>query len=127
MSVKVLAYGTAVEVVLQGTTILGGDSHPIHLHGFSFYVVGRGLGNFDRHQHPAAMYNLVDPPHQNTVSIPKNGWVAIRFRAVNPGVWFMHCHFERHMVWGMETVFIVKDGKTRGAKVMPPPPNMPSC
>uniref|UniRef100_A0ACD5WSW6 Uncharacterized protein n=1 Tax=Avena sativa TaxID=4498 RepID=A0ACD5WSW6_AVESA len=125
-SVKVLAYGTAVEVVLQGTMILGGDSHPMHLHGFSFYVVGRGIGNFDRHQ-DSTKYNLVDPPYQNTVSIPKNGWVAIRFRAVNPGVWFMHCHFERHMVWGMETVFIVKDGKKRGEKLMPPPPNMPSC
>jgi laccase len=39
----------------------------------------------------------------------------------------MHCHFERHMVWGMETVFIVKNGKRRDAKVMPPPPNMPRC
>jgi laccase len=31
------------------------------------------------------------------------------------------------MVWGMETVFIVKSGKTREAKIMPPPPNMPRC
>ncbi|XP_051196568.1 putative laccase-9 [Lolium perenne] len=124
--VKFLAYGTVVEVVFQGTTILGGDSHPMHLHGFSFYVVGRGIGNFDRHHDPAK-YNLVDPPYQNTVSVAKNGWAAIRFRAANPGVWFMHCHFERHMVWGMETVFIVKNGKRRDAKVMPPPPNMPRC
>jgi laccase len=43
------------------------------------------------------------------------------------GVWFMHCHLERHMVWGMETVFIVKNGKGRGEKVVPPPPNMPRC
>ncbi|KAE8816617.1 putative laccase-9 [Hordeum vulgare] len=122
--VKVLEYGTVLEVVLQGTTILGGDSHPMHLHGFSFYVVGRGIGNFDKRTDPAK-YNLVDPPYQNTVSVPKNGWVAIRLRAENPGVWFMHCHFERHMVWGMETVFIVKNGKGPDAKIMPPPPNMP--
>ncbi|KAM0923573.1 hypothetical protein ACQ4PT_005446 [Festuca glaucescens] len=83
--VKFLAYGTVVEVVFQGTTILGGDSHPMHLHGFSFYVVGRGLGNFDRHHDPAK-YNLVDPPYQNTVSVAKNGWAAIRFRAANPAL-----------------------------------------
>ncbi|XBI48484.1 hypothetical protein VPH35_112207 [Triticum aestivum] len=124
--VKVLVYGTVVEVVFQDTAILGSESHPMHLHGYSFYVVGRGSGNFDRHKDPAT-YDLDDPPYQNTVSVPKAGWAAIRFRAANPGVWFMHCHFERHMVWGMETVFIVKNGKTEEAKIMPPPPNMPKC
>ncbi|CAM8901375.1 unnamed protein product [Rhodiola kirilowii] len=24
--------------------------------------------------------------------------------ADNPGVWFMHCHLERHVTWGMDTV-----------------------
>ncbi|KAF7018646.1 hypothetical protein CFC21_031912 [Triticum aestivum] len=124
--VKVLEYGTVMEVVFQDTSILGSESHPMHLHGYSFYVVGRGAGNFDRRKDPAT-YNLDDPPYQNTVSVPKAGWAAIRFRAVNPGVWFMHCHFERHMVWGMETVFIVKNGKAEEAKIMPPPPNMPKC
>uniref|UniRef100_A0A8I6Y4B3 laccase n=2 Tax=Hordeum vulgare subsp. vulgare TaxID=112509 RepID=A0A8I6Y4B3_HORVV len=124
--VKVLEHGTVVEVVFQDTAILGSESHPMHLHGYSFYVVGRGAGDFDRRKDPAT-YNLEDPPYQNTVSVPKAGWAAIRFRAANPGVWFMHCHFERHMVWGMETVFIVKNGKTKEAKIMPPPPNMPKC
>nr|CAB3448098.1 unnamed protein product [Digitaria exilis] len=124
--VKVLEYGTVVEVVFQDTAILGAESHPIHLHGHSFYVVGTGSGNFDKHRDPAG-YNLVDPPYQNTVAVPNGGWSAIRFRAINPGVWFMHCHFERHMVWGMDTVFIVKDGHGTEAKMMPPPPGMPRC
>ncbi|WKA11166.1 hypothetical protein VitviT2T_028692 [Vitis vinifera] len=72
-------------------------------------------------------YNLVDPPHQNTISVPKNGWVAIRFEASNPGVWFMHCHVERHLTWGMETVFIVKNGKHPEAQMLPPPSDMPPC
>jgi len=42
-------------------------------------------------------------------------------------MWFMHCHFDRHVVWGMDTVFIVKDGKAPEAKMMRPPPNMPKC
>lgn len=39
----------------------------------------------------------------------------------------MHCHFDRHVVWGMDTVFIVKDGKDPEAKMMRPPKNMPKC
>jgi laccase len=82
--VKVVEYGTVVEVVFQDTGILAAESHPIHLHGFSFYVVGRGFGNYDLETHTPT-YNLVDPPYQNTVSVPKAGWAAIRFRATNPG------------------------------------------
>jgi laccase len=79
--VKVVEYGTVVEVVFQDLT---GESHPMHLHGFSFYVVGRGFRNFDKDKDPAT-YNLVDPPYQNTVSVPPSGWAAMRFRAINPG------------------------------------------
>nr|CAB3450231.1 unnamed protein product [Digitaria exilis] len=82
--VKVVEYGAVVEVVFQDTAILGAEPHPMHLHGFSFYVVGRGFGNFDEGKDPAT-YNLVDPPYQNTVSVPTGGWAAIRFRATNPG------------------------------------------
>ncbi|GJM86851.1 hypothetical protein PR202_ga02749 [Eleusine coracana subsp. coracana] len=124
--VKVVEYGAVVEVVFQDTGILGAENHPMHLHGFSFYVVGRGFGIYDGKK-DLASYNLVDPPYQNTVSVPKAGWAAIRFRAANPGVWFMHCHFDRHTVWGMDTVFIVKDGKAPEAKMMPRPPTMPKC
>jgi laccase len=123
--VKVVEYGAVVEVVFQGTA-LGAEPHPMHLHGFAFYAVGRGFGNFDESKDPAT-YNLVDPPRQNTVSVPAGGWAAIRFRATNPGVWFMHCHFDRHTVWGMDTVFIVKNGKTPDTQMLPRPPTMPKC
>ncbi|KAH0683542.1 hypothetical protein KY290_022163 [Solanum tuberosum] len=124
--VHVLEYGTNVEIVLQGTSLLGGVDHPIHLHGYSFYVVGAGFGNFDKDKDPLN-YNLVDPPLQNTIAVVRNGWAAIRFKADNPGVWFMHCHLERHVSWGMEMAFIVKDGQGSQEKLLPPPPDMPLC
>ncbi|XP_028793263.1 laccase-15-like [Neltuma alba] len=124
--VKVLEYGSTVELVLQGTNVLTGTEHPIHLHGYSFYVVGWGFGNFDEQRDPLN-YNLVDPPYQNTVTIPKNGWVAIRFTADNPGVWFMHCHLERHVTWGMAMTFIVKNGNNPDQQMLPPPTDMPKC
>uniref|UniRef100_M1BZJ9 Laccase n=1 Tax=Solanum tuberosum TaxID=4113 RepID=M1BZJ9_SOLTU len=85
--VHVLEYGTNVEIVLQGTSLLGGVDHPIHLHGYSFYVVGAGFGNFDKDKDPLN-YNLVDPPLQNTIAVVRNGWAAIRFKADNPGIFF---------------------------------------
>ncbi|RVW18692.1 putative laccase-9 [Vitis vinifera] len=63
----------------------------------------------------------------NTISVPKNGWVAIRFEASNPGVWFMHCHIEDHLTWAMATAFIVKNGKHPKAQMLPPPSDMPPC
>ena len=82
--VVVLEYNTSVEVVLQGTSVLGAESHPLHLHGFDFFVVGQGFGNYDSSKDPAK-FNLDDPVQRNTVGVPSGGWVAIRFFADNPG------------------------------------------
>ncbi|KAL1536234.1 laccase [Salvia divinorum] len=125
-AVRVLEYNTTVEVVFQGTNLGGGVEHPMHLHGYSFYVVGSGLGNYDRIRDPAN-YNLFDPPLMENIAVPRNGWTAIRFKANNPGVWYMHCHFERHVSWGMGMVFIVKDGDGPNEKMLPPPSDMPFC
>lgn len=45
--------------------------------------------------------NTVDPPRQDTVVVPASGYVVIRFVANNPGVWFLHCHFENHFAQGI--------------------------
>lgn len=82
--VVVLPFNTSVEVVLQDTDILAAESHPLHLHGYNFYVVGQGFGNFDPKK-DVSKYNLVDPVERNTIGVPSGGWVAIRFRADNPG------------------------------------------
>lgn len=124
--VRVVEYNSNVEIVFQGTSILSSENHPMHLHGYSFYVVGRGIGNFDKEKDPLN-YNLVDPPLENTVGVPKAGWAAIRFRAQNPGVWFMHCHIEEHTSWGMDGVLIVTNGPGPNQQLLPPPPNMPPC
>ncbi|KAG6625873.1 hypothetical protein CIPAW_15G008700 [Carya illinoinensis] len=121
LGTKVLTinYNDSVEIVFQGTNIGAAENHPMHLHGFSFYVVGIGSGNFNNKTSPKS-YNLVDPPEVNTIGVPKNGWLAIRFIANNPGVWFMHCHLERHASWGMNTVLIVKNGDTNATSIRPP-------
>ncbi|CAN1257133.1 LAC22 [Linum perenne] len=79
-----LGFNATVQVVLQGTSVVAPESHPIHLHGFNFFVVGKGIGNFDKDKDTSS-FNLVDPVERNTMSVPTAGWAAIRFRADNPG------------------------------------------
>ena len=79
-----VAFNSTIELVLQDTNLLTVESHPFHLHGYNFFVVGSGIGNFDPAKDPAK-FNLVDPPERNTVGVPTGGWTAIRFRADNPG------------------------------------------
>ncbi|KAH7537025.1 hypothetical protein FEM48_Zijuj03G0048500 [Ziziphus jujuba var. spinosa] len=100
-NVTKVKYGEAVETVFQGTGLGGAQNHPIHLHGFSFYLVGTG--------------------------VPKNGWATIRFIADNPEVYFMHCHIEENASWGMGTVIVVENGPTEQTSIRQPPSYVPSC
>lgn len=79
-----LEFNATVQIVIQGTSVIAPESHPTHLHGSNFFVVGKGLGNFDPLMDPKK-FNLVDPVERNTVSVPTAGWTAIRFIADNPG------------------------------------------
>lgn len=84
--VRVFEYGEEVEIVFQSANIMNSSQyHPMHFHGHSFWVVGSNAGDFDFELDPLT-YNLVDPPFMNTANLPANGWLAIRFYAVNPGM-----------------------------------------
>ncbi|KAJ7959697.1 Laccase [Quillaja saponaria] len=121
-----LAFNSTVQVVLQGTTMIAPENHPTHMHGYNFFVVGKGLGNFDPEKDPKK-FNLIDPVERNTVGVPSAGWTAIRFKADNPGVWFLHCHLEVHTTWGLKMVFIVDNGKGPNESLLPPPADLPVC
>ncbi|KAJ0764909.1 putative laccase [Helianthus annuus] len=122
----VVEYGTQLEIVLQDTSFLNLENHPIHVHGHNFFIVGRGFGNFNVEKDTVG-YNLVDPPERNTVGVPMGGWAAIRINANNPGVWFIHCHLEEHTSWGLATGFIVKDGSEPYQRLISPPDDLPRC
>jgi FtsP/CotA-like multicopper oxidase with cupredoxin domain len=74
-----------------------GMDHPFHLHGHSFYVLGK----------PGSL-NLTDPPLKDTVNIPSKGALVIQWRANNPGKWFFHCHIEWHLATGMARVVEIR-------------------
>ncbi|HTU23843.1 MAG TPA: multicopper oxidase domain-containing protein, partial [Pirellulales bacterium] len=85
-----LKTGEQVRFVLENPT---GMSHPFHLHGHYFHVLGA----------PDAL-NLTDPPQKDTVSVPVGGTLVLAWQATNPGHWFFHCHIEWHAATGMARV-----------------------
>ncbi|CAA0825351.1 Laccase-2 [Striga hermonthica] len=42
-------------------------------------------------------------------------------------VWFMHCHFEVHLSWGLKMAWIVLNGEMPNRKLPPPPSDLPKC
>lgn len=72
-------------------------SHPFHLHGYAFNVVGIGRSP-DRNVKKINLKHALDldkkgllhrefnlPPAKDTIAVPNNGYVIFRFRADNPG------------------------------------------
>ncbi|XP_022848908.1 laccase-12-like [Olea europaea var. sylvestris] len=121
-----LKFGSNVQIVLQDTAIVTTEDHPIHLHGYHFFVVGQGFGNFNP-QTDTSKFNLVDPPVRNTIDVPVGGWAVIRFVADNPGVWLFHCHIDSHLTWGLAMSFLVENGEGMLQSIEPPPPDLPTC
>ncbi|CAN0926434.1 LAC7 [Linum grandiflorum] len=95
--VQKLKFNETVEMVLQNTAVLTVENHPIHLHGFNFHVLAQGALNI-------AVYVF-------------NG----------EGIWFMHCHLDAHLPWGLAMAFEVENGPTPGTKLPPPPADFPRC
>ncbi|KAL9661680.1 hypothetical protein QQ045_026506 [Rhodiola kirilowii] len=102
-----LAFNSTVDIILQNANSLSpntSETHPWHLHGHDFWVLGYGKGMFDINKDPKS-YNLVNPIMKNTVPVHRYGWTALRFRADNPGAWAFHCHIEAHFYMGIGVVF----------------------
>jgi FtsP/CotA-like multicopper oxidase with cupredoxin domain len=80
--------GTRVELVMRNKTMM---SHPMHLHGHRFQVIG-----FDQQRFPGAV--------RDTVLVPPLRTVTVAFDADNPGRWAFHCHNLWHLAAGMMAV-----------------------
>ncbi|MBA0620480.1 hypothetical protein Godav_006187 [Gossypium davidsonii] len=106
-SIYKLQFNSTVDIILQNANSMMrnvSETHPWHLHGHDFWVLGYGEGKFNLLR-DVEKYNLVDPIMKNTVALHPYGWVALRFQADNLGVWLFHCHIEAHFFLGMLVVF----------------------
>ncbi|XP_025829791.1 laccase-5 isoform X2 [Agrilus planipennis] len=124
-----------VEVVLVDEVQSPNLSHPFHLHGHSFHVLGIGRSpdqnikkinlkhalDLDRKGLLHRQFHL--PPSKDTIAVPNNGYVVFRFRANNPGWWLFHCHFLFHIAIGMNLIIHIGTQKD----LPPVPPTFPKC
>lgn len=95
-----------VQEVITGNPVKGPPiSHPMHLHGHDFLVLGNGQGTFDMVNDPPNL-TYTNPKRRDTVVLPAGGWVVIAFPADNPGAWLFHCHISRHASEGLGVQFL---------------------
>ena len=127
-------------------------THPVHLHGHDFHVVGTGYGiyNFTTGAIMTPTEEIVCDPtlsnnatcvfpkwrnitgpdisldrntiRKDTILVPALGYVIIHFKTTNPGWWFLHCHMEPHQLEGMAMVI-----NEAPDKQPPPPKGMQTC
>jgi FtsP/CotA-like multicopper oxidase with cupredoxin domain len=85
--------GERVEIAMRNMSMM---THPMHLHGHHFQVVGING-------------RRLDGAVRDTVAVPHMAEVVIAFDAINPGKWAFHCHNLYHMAAGMMG-FVTYDG-----------------
>ncbi|KAF2205921.1 putative multicopper oxidase, type 1 [Delitschia confertaspora ATCC 74209] len=90
-------------------------NHPMHLHGYKFFVLAQGHG-----YPPASLYSTLDlsnPLRRDTASVEAFGWTLLRFVADNPGMWPLHCHISWHSEAGLLMQFLVQAEKVAKIEV----------
>ncbi|KAE8876322.1 hypothetical protein PF005_g29727 [Phytophthora fragariae] len=112
---RAIKYGDHVEVVLMNDVI---EQHPFHLHSHVAWVVGSGHASAqDVYNNKLPALKLKGAMVRDVYTVPpcevdakgvcvNVGYVVLRFKADNPGVWMMHCHVDWHMAIGMGMVFV---------------------
>ena len=163
--VRDLDYDQTYQMVYTIAGPRGTFSHPVHMHGHSFWVLKIGLPPIDsttgfadcfstdivcnnthkfgrcdyvknpmeadyactatrwhsgkEYKYPTTRTGKIDPytPRKDTLVVPAGGYAVIRMVTDNPGVWFMHCHVENHLVEGMAVVL----NEAKPNRILSPP------
>ncbi|CUA69885.1 hypothetical protein RSOLAG22IIIB_04141 [Rhizoctonia solani] len=110
--------GTLVDLIF---TVTAGNPaahppHPMHKHGVKAWLLGSGTGAFPYatiDQAVSAGYsgiNIHNPPLRDDFPTPGDitgkAWMAVRYRAVDPGPVILHCHIDPHLATGMVIVLL---------------------
>jgi FtsP/CotA-like multicopper oxidase with cupredoxin domain len=98
---------------------LDDSSHPFHLHGYSPYIIqihqaSHGWGSYspyEMNEPPGGGFILERAVKRDTVWVPRRGYVVLRFRADNVGIWMFHCHILWHLASGMAMGIDVGNGE----------------
>lgn len=87
-STEILTVNQGDRVKIRFANLSNQNAHPIHIHGFTWKVVGTEGGPIPKSaQCPG-----------NTVNVPSGTVRDVEFTAWNPGYWHLHCHKLHHTV-----------------------------
>ncbi|UKZ78755.1 hypothetical protein TrVFT333_006500 [Trichoderma virens FT-333] len=81
--------------------------HPIHLHGFDFYILAQGTGTYS----DSVTLNMDNPPRRDVAMLPASGYIVLAFETDNPGAWLMHCHIGWHTSEGFGLQWVVRESE----------------
>ncbi|RVX69828.1 hypothetical protein B0A52_05662 [Exophiala mesophila] len=108
-------------------------SHPMHLHGHDFSVLGQGRGVFTADM--VGQLRFDNPIRRDTALLfgggsPQafiSGWTVIGFETDNPGAWLMHCHLIWHADGGMGLQFLEQPASIDASKYYNSPSFQNEC
>lgn len=111
---QVLGHNQVIQIVVNNADT---GVHPFHLHGHAFQVIDRyptyGPDFYDLADGDPVPYDSNNhttfpkyPARRDTVLVPANGYVVLRFVADNPGVWLFHCHIDWHLSSGLAMLLV---------------------
>ncbi|KAH8896981.1 hypothetical protein GQ53DRAFT_890616 [Thozetella sp. PMI_491] len=92
-----------VEIIINN---YDNGNHPWHLHGHTFQVIHRNKPGGGYYKGQALKADSDRPLRRDTVTVYANSYIALRFKADNPGVHLMHCHIEWHVEAGLSVTLI---------------------
>eukprot|EP01084_Bolivina_argentea_P142229 249859_1 len=104
------------DVIFQNYPACNGvcETHSIHLHGHSFWVLGHFEGEWTGSQTQINALCTQNCPKRDTAFLIADdtrpelsgcGYTVVRFIANSPGVWPIHCHQSWHFLMGKVALF----------------------
>jgi iron transport multicopper oxidase len=93
----VLEKDQIVDIVVNN---LDPGKHPFHLHGHNFQVIARSEDDEGLYNNNVTFPKV--PMRRDTILVRPNGYIVLRFKADNAGIWLFHCHIE----WYVELIFL---------------------
>lgn len=139
------AFDSSRELVIQTTGIQTVDilvsnfddgNHPLHLHGYKYFVLAQGhgypplthVGADINRENLSPLYDSLDlsnPLRRDTASVEAYGWILLRIVADNPGAWAFHCHVSWHTEAGLMMQLLTRTDEL--ANVQTPVENLQLC
>jgi len=87
-------YGKIVRLIFNNHD---DGEHPVHFHGYKFWVLQEAEPDAGEYNEANATLNLVNPLYRDVATVNPNSFLVLQFIADNPGLWMLHCHIDWHM------------------------------